>query len=318
MRTRIFLRLLAAFLAFTLIAAACGDDDTTTSDVDPADTAPADTSAPPTTAPSEMEDMEDMEHEEGDHQEGDHEEEEHPDEMEGEHAHDGVIDVTGSVVPTVALEVFADPAGGVNVQVTSTDFAVTPEAASTEPVDGQGHYHLYVDGEKVLRFYNDWIYYSGVVEGDVEIGVELSANDHSSLAVDGEIIQASVTFAVPAHVHEEHAHGDPEPLEFVGDAPALAVEVETDPKSGWNAFVTVDGMVLSAEHASGDHVDGEGHLHIYANGQKLGRLYGGATHIPALPDGEVEITVAAYANDHRPYVVDGVAVEASATVTVAS
>ena len=65
-------------------------------------------------------------------------------------------------------------------------------------------------------------------------------------------------------------------------------------------------------------VDGEGHLHIYANGQKLGRLYGTATHIPALPEGDVEITVGAFSNDHSPYVIDGEPVEASTTITVAS
>lgn len=297
MRLRAFRRLSAALFAITLIAAACGDDDTTTD-------ATADDGAPDT-------DMIDMDDDIGDHDDG---------AMVDPDGHDdgATTEVEGVVIPTVAVEVFADPASGVNIHVTSTDFDVAPTAASTEAVQGQGHYHLYVDGEKVLRFYNDWIYYAGVVDGVVEIGVELSANDHSSYTVDGEVIIDTVAFTVPEHSHDEHSHDDPEPLEFAGAAPTLAVEVVDDPKSGWNAFVTLDGMTLSPEHAGGDHVDGEGHLHIYANGQKLGRLYDLATHIGALPDGEVEITVAAYANDHRPYVVDGAEVSASATVTVAS
>ena len=89
-------------------------------------------------------------------------------------------------------------------------------------------------------------------------------------------------------------------------------------RSGYNAFITVDGLVLSAENVNGDHVAGEGHLHIYVNGQKLGRLYGTATHIPVLPDGEVEITVGAFANDHRQYVLGGDAIEATTSITVAS
>ena len=73
---------------------------------------------------------------------------------------------------------------------------------------------------------------------------------------------------------------------------------------------------LSPENVNGDHVAGEGHLHIYANGQKLGRLYGTATHIAALPDGDVEISVVAYTNDHMPYELDGQPISDAVTVTV--
>ncbi len=41
-------------------------------------------------------------------------------------------------------------------------------------------------------------------------------------------------------------------------------------------------------------------------------------HLPALPDGDVEITVGAFTNDQRPDVVDGEPVVASTTITVAS
>ncbi|MEZ5166616.1 MAG: hypothetical protein R2695_09005 [Acidimicrobiales bacterium] len=149
--------------------------------------------------------------------------------------------------------------------------------------------------------------------------MELSANDHRTYAVDGEPIAATVDFAVPAHEHDEHDHMTVEPFELGADATmSLALEVVPDPKSGWNAFVTVDGVLLSPEHASSAHVDGEGHMHIYVNGQKLGRLYGTATHIATLPEGTVEITVSANTNDHRPYEIDGAPVEAHSTVEVSS
>ena len=235
---------------------------------------------------------------------------------DGGHDHAGV-EFEGADAPTVALDVTADPAGGINVFVETTNYVVAAESASTEHVEGEGHFHLYIDGEKVLRFYNEAVYFGGVTEGDVEVMVELSANDHSTYTLGGEPIVAMTTFTVPAHSHDDHSHGDPEPVVFEGDAPTLEVTVEPDPKSGYNAFITLDGMVLSAENASGDHVAGEGHLHIYVNGQKLGRLYGPATHIPVLPDGDVEIRVAAYTNDHMVYV-DGAGdpIEASTTVEV--
>ncbi|MEZ5244816.1 MAG: hypothetical protein R2707_06955 [Acidimicrobiales bacterium] len=326
MRNRAILRLLAALSVVALLGAACGDDDDTTTTAD--DAAAADDTADET-ADDDMAD-DDMADDDGEHDHDADGEHDHDHDADGEHdtamtdgdatdEHDhGVVDVPAEGAPTVDVEVFADPAGGVDIHVLTDDFTIAPRAASTDHVAGEGHFHLYVDGEKVLRFYNEWIHYAGVVEGDVDIAVELSANDHRAYAVDGEPITARVTFTVPPHDHDSHSHDEAAPVEFVGDAPTIALEVVDDPKSGWNAFVTVDGMVLSPEHASGEHVDGEGHLHIYANGQKLGRLYGPATHIAALPEGEVEISVVAYTNDHQPYVVGGQPISAATTVTVAS
>ena len=188
---------------------------------------------------------------------------------------DDVVEFKGQDVPTIDIGVVADSAGGINIAVRTTNYTIAARSASTEHAEGEGHFHLYIDGEKVLRFYNEWIYVAGVTEGDVEIMVE-----------------------------------------FAGPVPTLSVEVLPDPKSGYNAFIKVDGIVLSGDHASQEPVDGEGHLNIYVNGQKIGRLYGGATHIGALPEGDLEIMVAAYSNDHQPYVVDGQPVEAQTTITV--
>lgn len=237
---------------------------------------------------------------------------------DADHDHGEAVEFTGENVPTVAIDVEADPAGGINVHVATTDYTVNAAAASTEHVEGEGHFHLYIDGEKALRFYNHSIHYAGVVEGEVEVAVGLSANDHRPYAANGEPLVATESFTVPEHSHDDHAHDDPVAVEWDGDEVSLGLVVEVDPKSGWNAFATVDGMTLSAENVNGDHVPGEGHLHIYANGQKLGRLYGPATHIGALPDGDVELSVVAYTNDHKPYVIDGEPVAAAVTMTVAS
>lgn len=285
MRARAILRLLAAFSVVMLFAAACGDDDVSTA-------------AGEDPAADDMADMTDTA-EDADH---DHE----------------TVDVPADGAPEIGLEVFADSAGGVNIHVLTENYTIAPRAASTDHVEGEGHFHLYVDGEKVLRFYNEWIYYAGVTEGDVDIEVELSANDHRTYAIEGERIMAEETFTVPEHSHDEHSHDEAVGVEFEGDAPTLGIEVVDDPKSGWNAFLTVDEMTLSPEHASGEHVPGEGHLHIYANGQKLGRLYGPATHVSALPEGPVELSIVAYTNDHQLYLVDGQPVSAATTVTVAS
>ena len=318
MRINALLRAFVALFAVALLASACGDDDDTT------EAASADDGmgemADGEMADGEMDEMADGEHG-GDHDhDGDHD---HGDDGAMEHGgmgldHGPPIEVDAADAPTVAVEVESDPAGGINIHVATTNYTIAPESASTEHVDGEGHFHLYIDGTKVQRFYNESIYYAGVTEGEVEVMVELSANDHRGFAVDGEPIVAMTTFDVPAHDHGEHEHGDADTVEWDGAAPELAVEVVEDPKMGHNAFITLDGMTLSPENVNGDNVAGEGHLHIYVNGQKLGRLYGTATHIPALPEGDVEITVGAYANDHSQYVIDGEPIEASTTITVAS
>ena len=315
MRTNAHLRVLTALFALALVAAACGESNApTTTDASNTDASES------TTTHSDVHDGGD---DDGHHHDHDAElaesvHDENGDDDGNGHHHDAPVDADAANPPTIAVEVDADPAGGINIHVTTTGFDVVPEAASTDHIDGEGHFHLWIDGEKVLRFYNESVYFAGVTEGEVEVMVELSANDHRQYVVDGEPIVAMTTFTVPPHDHGAHSHGAADSIAWEGEAPALAVEVVEDPKSGFNAFVTVDGLTLSADNVGGPNVDGEGHLHIYANGQKLGRLYGTATHIPALPEGDVEITVGAFSNDHSPYVIDGEPVEASTTITVAS
>ena len=125
-----------------------------------------------------------------------------------DHDHGSPVDFEGADIPTLGVRVEPDPAGGINITVDTTNFVVAPEAASTTHVEGEGHFHLYVDGTKVQRFYNEAIYFAGVTEGEVTVMVELSANDHRTYAVDGEPIVAMVTVDVPPHDHGAHSHGD--------------------------------------------------------------------------------------------------------------
>ncbi len=301
------LRQLAALFTLCIFTAACGDDE-----------------AAEATPPDDMADMEavDDDHDHDDHD--DHEGHDHDDHEDHEghdhddHDHGSPVDFEGAEIPTLGVRVESDPAGGINITVDTTNFLVAPEAASTTHVEGEGHFHLYVDGTKVQRFYNEAIYFAGVTEGEVTVMVELSANDHRTYAVDGEPIVATATVDVPPHDHGAHSHGDAGQVAWEGAAPQMTIEVVEDPKSGYNALIAVDGLTLSAENVNGDHVDDEGHLHLYVNGQKVGRLYGDATHIPVLPVGEVEITIGAFTNDHSAYVIDGEPIEASISVMIAS
>lgn len=124
------------------------------------------------------------------------------------------------------------------------------------------------------------------------LGVTLDGHDHADPA------QHAATDPHAAHA----AHETPLDLP-AADAPTLAVTLH--PESGAVGLeLTVTDFAFAPQHANGAHVPGEGHAHVYADGVKLGRIYAPWSHW-AVPDGARKITVALYANDHRPLTVAG-------------
>ena len=234
------------------------------------------------------------------------------------HMH-GTFDVPAdATVPTLAVEVLEDPKQGWNLHVTTTGFDLVPERASTAAVMGEGHMHLYVDGEKLTRLYTEWYYLGDLEPGERTIRVELSANDHRAYASDGEIIDQTVTVTVPPPGEETMAHMH-EMADASGwaQAASLAVEVLEDPKAGWNLHATIDGFHVVPEKASTAAVPGEGHMHLYLDGVKMTRLYGAWHYLGELEPGEHQIRVELSANDHSPVALDGRIVEQIVTVNVA-
>jgi hypothetical protein len=104
---------------------------------------------------------------------------------------------------------------------------------------------------------------------------------------------------------------DTEAAEPVG----LILSATPDPLMGVNVVVETTGFRWAPEHASGEPVAGEGHAHLYVDGEKQGRLYGGHVHLPLEP-GVHEIRVTLNGNDHEDLLVDGAPVEATVTVEV--
>ena len=97
-------------------------------------------------------------------------------------------------------------------------------------------------------------------------------------------------------------------------APTLAIDLAPDAASGWNLHVKTTGFRFAPEHASGAAVAGEGHAHVYVNGDKIARLYGPWLHIGSLPPGKATVRVTLNANDHRALAVDGRPVAAETVV----
>lgn len=141
-------------------------------------------------------------------------------------------------------------------------------------------------------------------------GFTLDGHDHADPAHHGGI-------AGMDHSNMDHAMMHEQPIDLdAAVAPNLEIAVTVDPMAGYNLHVMVSDFVFSPRAASLAHVSGEGHAHVYANGVKLGRLYGPWMHLDNLPSGDVEIAVTLNSNDHRPLAVSGEPIRAATTITV--
>ncbi|MBO9433662.1 hypothetical protein J7394_05565 [Ruegeria sp. R13_0] len=142
----------------------------------------------------------------------------------------------------------------------------------------------------------------------------------------GFVIAASSGSTFESHDHTDpaqhggnmemaaHDHSAATNLPADSDAPSVAIQMIKDPMAGWNLRVTPQNFRFAPENASTADVPGEGHAHVYINGEKLGRLYANWLHLPSLPDGDVEVKVSLNGNSHSPLMVEGVPVEAKVTV----
>lgn len=124
------------------------------------------------------------------------------------------------------------------------------------------------------------------------MGVTLDGHDHADPAQHG------------AHADTGHQASHDQPLDLpVQGAPTITAVLHPEP-GAVAVELTTTNFTFAPQHANGANTPGEGHAHIYADGVKLGRIYGPWTHW-SLPEGAREITLALYSNDHRPLTVAG-------------
>ena len=122
----------------------------------------------------------------------------------GPHAHDGTMTggnmAHGAAVEapegmSVSLQVIADSVSGYNLRIATQGFRFAPENAGAAHVPGEGHAHLYVNGVKT-RVYSEWFHLDGLAPGTHEVRVTLNANDHSSYAAGGVMLEDSLVLQV--------------------------------------------------------------------------------------------------------------------------
>lgn len=113
-----------------------------------------------------------------------------------------IHEVQRSEVPTISLDVKKDPTGGFNVHVITTNFHWTPERASATHIEGQGHAHVYLADQKIIRLYNSWFHLNtfqfATTSGEQLLRVELVGNDHAPITVNSDGISSELLVDVPA------------------------------------------------------------------------------------------------------------------------
>ena len=217
------------------------------------------------------------------------------------------------VIFAIAAEV--EDGGGVNVRIGTRRWNWAPQNVNAAHVPGEGHAHIYVNGEKLNRVYGPYYHIPGLSPGDHEIRVTLNANSHNALTLNGEPIEATTTVTTPAAAHE-HASRAHDAVE--ADA-AMSIEVAAhpDPLGGYNLHVTPTGFVFPDWNAPGEHIPSDGYGQISVDGEPLNRTYGEWFKLPALQPGIRTIEVALFTNDHSPYTWRGAPVKGSVVVHVA-
>jgi len=124
--------------------------------------------------------------------------------------------------------------------------------------------------------------------------------DHSAMMASGDGAQ--------------HAHQKLD-VSQMDSPPNLEISVIRDAMSGWNLKIATTNFAFAPDRVNGKHVMGEGHAHIYINGQKLARVYGSHFHIPALDAGEHLIEVTLNTNTHEEYAIGDERISRKVSIT---
>ena len=112
-----------------------------------------------------------------------------------------VHEITQEASPKANLEIQKDPTGGFNVHVVTTNFLWRPEMASMQYVAGEGHAHVYLDGRKIMRIYNEWFHLNtfqfSTKPGEQLLSIEFVGNDHAPYRIQGGPVGPEAVVDVP-------------------------------------------------------------------------------------------------------------------------
>ena len=138
---------------------------------------------------------------------------------------------------------------------------------------------------------------------------------------------ADATGRFPITFHETTAAGGGEHSHDHGAAAAhtamestvpvnLDLATTVDAAGGLHLRISAENWRWAPEEVNQESRPGVGHAHIYANGEKLSRIYGPEHYVAGLPPGNYEIKVDLNDNAHNALTVNGMPLAAVAAVTI--
>lgn len=146
---------------------------------------------------------------------------------------------------------------------------------------------------------------TGVVGAFIS-GVVIGYNQSQSLLVSDP--KSPTMHSEMSHAHERR--DVPEPY------PGVAMQIIPDTKEGWNIFLELENFQFAPEKVNTEYRNGEGHAHLYINGERKTRLYAPQYFLKELPPGNNIITVTLSGNDHSELYADDNMIAVSETVVV--
>ena len=106
-------------------------------------------------------------------------------------------------------------------------------------------------------------------------------------------------------------------VEWEGDdQPSLYLSVQPYDSYGWVVIYNANNFTFNAENASSQHIQGEGHGHLYVNDVKIARLYGEPYYLRDLNMGANTIRITLNTNNHLSYVFNGAVIEKNVEIVV--
>jgi|GEM_PF-2690409 len=128
---------------------------------------------------------------------------------------------------------------------------------------------------------------------------QMSSQAHMQMmSSENKPVDTGPSSSMPGHAHKGSSRIDVSGEEAIPD---LEIAMTEDAVSGWNLQISTTDFRFTPYNVGGDHVPGEGHAHIYINGEKRARIYGPWFHVDPLPKGRHDIEVTLNSNTHAEY-----------------
>ncbi|MGI9609609.1 MAG: hypothetical protein ACR2NL_04875 [Acidimicrobiia bacterium] len=106
-------------------------------------------------------------------------------------------------------------------------------------------------------------------------------------------------------MHGGHDHSDASRTrEWEGTPPPVTISLSGDDEQGYVLLVEAPGFVFTGADVI-DPAPGEGHAHLFVDGELMTMIYGPEFQLPALDPGTHQLMVTLSTNDHLEYTYDG-------------